>query len=68
MPQVRGEAEAMIYPTMSYREFILKFAAETQNGKFHCETCGCWIDKQRWIHFKDIHRIGKDLSVPLDTH
>jgi hypothetical protein len=46
----------MTYPTMSFRTFILKYARETEKGKFYCVLCSAWINKQRWIHFKKHHR------------
>jgi hypothetical protein len=44
------------WPLMSYRHYILKFAARTNAGCFYCELCEIWIEKQRWIHFKGFHR------------
>ena len=41
---------------MTYRNFILKFASETQGGRFHCLLCNEWVNKHRWIHFKLRHR------------
>lgn len=46
----------MMYPTMSFRDYIRRWSAETKDGMFWCEMCGEWINKQRWIHFKTHHR------------
>lgn len=48
-----------VYPTMTYRKYIRKFASKTENGKFFCSLCITWIDKQRWVHFKKHHRFEK---------
>ncbi len=45
-----------IYPTMSFERYIKRFAIETKAGKFWCDMCGQWIDKQRWVHFRKRHR------------
>lgn len=41
---------------ISYRDYIATYASETKEGKFFCEACGKWINKQRWLHFKLTHR------------
>jgi len=44
------------FPAMSFRRYIMRYALETRDGKFWCEMCGEWINKQRWVHFKQKHR------------
>jgi hypothetical protein len=41
---------------MSFQKYIKKFAARTEGGRFFCEICKEWIEKQRWVHFKARHR------------
>jgi hypothetical protein len=44
------------FPTMTYRNYIRKYASQTKDGMFFCQICFQWINKQRWIHFKKQHR------------
>jgi hypothetical protein len=56
------------YPTMAYRQYIRRWAAETKDGKFFCQMCGEWINHQRWVHFKKLHQYEKlmeKLEQPL---
>jgi len=45
-----------VYPTMTFHNYIRKFASVTYKGMFHCDICHSWIKKQRWMHFKAFHR------------
>ena len=47
------------FPTMTYRNFILRFASETYSGRFYCTLCHGWFNKHRWIHFKLRHRYSE---------
>lgn len=48
----------MRYPTMTFRNYILKHASETFQGMFYCNLCRDWFEKQRWPHFKKFHRFS----------
>lgn len=48
------------YPTMTYRDYINKYAYLTRNGQFHCDLCNQWINHQRWTHFKTQHRYKRE--------
>jgi hypothetical protein len=50
------------WPTMSFREYIRKYASDTLSGRFFCRLCNEWINKQRWVHFKVLHRYKKEAS------
>jgi len=51
------------YPTMTFLRYLKRFAALTLDGKFYCRLCEGWVDKQRWIHFKDVHRYDNARAV-----
>jgi hypothetical protein len=44
------------YLSMSFRDYIRKFASQTRDGRFFCRLCNVWVNKQRWPHFKVQHR------------
>lgn len=48
---------------MSFRDYIRKYAGRTSAGCFYCELCQMWVEKQRWIHFKEYHRFKPPNSV-----
>jgi hypothetical protein len=52
----------MVYPTMTYRNYILKYTKVFIDTKgFFCLLCNKQIDKQRWIHFKKYHRYKRGI-------
>jgi hypothetical protein len=40
---------------MNFRTYIRKYASKVEGGKFYCELCQQWKDKQRWVHYKTVH-------------
>jgi len=48
------------YPTMTFQNYIRKYAWYTEDGAFFCVFCKLFVNRHRWTHFKRFHRFKKE--------